>query len=109
MTGTIITTVLHDRASREINSQIISSIQYSFMAPPAEAPESNKKIEKTDLTLKQLADSPLEGSLLCPSPLVPIYDRTVDPDMDSIESRKIPRIMHVSMVSSLTFILPSSL
>ncbi|KAL7515796.1 hypothetical protein ACHAWX_000872 [Stephanocyclus meneghinianus] len=48
-------------------------------------------------TLEQLAGSPEIGSLSCPHPLVPIYDRTKS-EID-LEPRKIPRIMHMTMKS----------
>eukprot|EP00804_Cyclotella_cryptica_P026877 CCRYP_017591-RA/>CCRYP_017591-RA protein AED:0.23 eAED:0.24 QI:172/0/0.33/1/0/0/3/0/330 len=49
------------------------------------------------LTLEQIARSPEIGSLSCPPPLVPTYDRTVS-DIE-LKPRKIPRIMHMTMKS----------
>lgn len=50
---------------------------------------------RQDLTLEELTGNPRVGSISCPSPLIPIYDRVVN--QFGLPPRKIPRNIHVSM------------
>ena len=47
------------------------------------------------LTAEELTGNPEPGSISCPSPLYPVYDRIVDQE----SNRRIPRMIHVTMKS----------
>mmetsp|Transcript_5300 Transcript_5300/g.11298 ORF Transcript_5300/g.11298 Transcript_5300/m.11298 type:complete len:380 (-) Transcript_5300:115-1254(-) len=91
----LISVTLISKALKEESSSGFGAISWQLVEEDNND-EAKPKLHR-HLTLQELSGNPPIGTLYCPSPLLPVYDRVLN-DF-GLPPRKIPRTIHVSMKS----------